>query len=180
MDLIESLIAPREKRLCSRMYHENDCRGRRPSRCGGGPLGSGVFVYPNDAEDIKSHPWFRDLDWTRLHTSRPPFVPRVRENQPITKYFEDEPVILGISADNMWDASTSDAEEMAEPAMQKKQKKRPRDKVLRDTVSCKTALAIRKASAFIGYTYRRVDFDFAPEDFAHSKSWQCPPKKILN
>jgi hypothetical protein len=37
----------------------------------------------------------------------------------------------------------------------KKEKKRPRDKILRDRTTAKTALEMRKKSAFSGYSYRR-------------------------
>jgi hypothetical protein len=42
------------------------------------------------------------------------------------------------------------------PATKKKrERKRPRDKILRDKGVGKTALEIRKRSVFLGYTYRR-------------------------
>ena len=37
----------------------------------------------------------------------------------------------------------------------KKERKRPRDRILRDRKAGKTALEIRKKGAFLGYTYRR-------------------------
>ena len=37
----------------------------------------------------------------------------------------------------------------------KKQQKRPRDKILRDPLLCKTVMDVRKKGAFLGYTYRR-------------------------
>ncbi|CAG8131086.1 unnamed protein product [Penicillium olsonii] len=40
-------------------------------------------------------------------------------------------------------------------SVRKKEKKRPRDKILRDEELSKTVLDIRKAGAFLGYTYRR-------------------------
>jgi len=51
-------------------------------------------VCVNDAEDIKSHPFFLGIDWDTLHLSRPPWIPRIREGQDIAKYFEDEDQIL--------------------------------------------------------------------------------------
>lgn len=47
------------------------------------------------------------------------------------------------------------AQEQAKDAEKKKEKKRPRDKVLRDKQVSKTVLDIRKKGAFLGYTYRR-------------------------
>lgn len=40
----------------------------------------------------------------------------------------------------------------------KKEKKRPRDKLLRDPQVGRTALELRKKGAFVGYTYRRPRF----------------------
>lgn len=58
---------------------------------------NGFIVFPNDAEDIKNHPFFRHVHWSTLHMSHPPFVPRVRGGQPITKYFDDEAEIMSTS-----------------------------------------------------------------------------------
>lgn len=43
----------------------------------------------------------------------------------------------------------------AQDAERQRDKKRPRDKILRDKRIGKTALEIRKRGAFLGYTYRR-------------------------
>ena len=154
--------------------------------------GTAHIVYPNDAENIKSHPFFRNIQWSTLHLTRPPFVPRVHGGQPITKYFDDEAEIM--SASDHLDSSsyaTSPAgvgEQPPElPAIpppsplasrvihlgipqnvlekatgrvrrRKKEKKRPRDKMLRDPHVGRTVLEIRKKGAFIGYTYRRPRF----------------------
>ena len=52
------------------------------------------FVCINDAEDIKSHPFFQGIGWDTLHLSRPPWIPRIKEGQDIAKYFDDEDQIL--------------------------------------------------------------------------------------
>jgi hypothetical protein len=151
---------------------------------------TGQIVYPNDAEDIKRHPFFRSIQWSTLHLTRPPFVPRVHGNQPITKYFDDEAEIM--SASDHLDSSSyarSPPDETnpphgsfpaavepntgggdskpPEPARnafgkaterigrRKKEKKRPRDKLLRDPQVGRTVLELRKKGAFMGYTYRR-------------------------
>jgi hypothetical protein len=41
---------------------------------------------------------------------------------------------------------------------QRKEKKRPRDKILRDPEVGRQVLEIRKKGAFVGYTYRRPRF----------------------
>jgi hypothetical protein len=58
-----------------------------------------------------------------------------------------EPQAVGLAADAAPDKSKA--------ADKKKQKKRPRDKILRDKQMSKTAMDIRKRGAFLGYTYRR-------------------------
>ena len=41
----------------------------------------------NGVEEIKSHPWFSDLDWNNFNTQmRPPFVPNL-EGDHDTSYF---------------------------------------------------------------------------------------------
>lgn len=42
------------------------------------------------------------------------------------------------------------------PPKPKKEKKRPRDKILRDPKVGKTALQVRREGAFVGYSYRRA------------------------
>lgn len=46
------------------------------------------FVYPNDASDIKAHPFFRGIRWNELHLMQPPLIPRVM-NWEDTRYFND-------------------------------------------------------------------------------------------
>ncbi|KAI9725546.1 MAG: hypothetical protein M1828_003034 [Chrysothrix sp. TS-e1954] len=140
---------------------------------------AGRYVYQNDAEDIKSHPFFADIPWDYIHHRRPPFVPKV-QSLDSTRYFESEAEILGSSADNVATAVDPEAAQTgeattaarmdelvdgtqgaqpvsADPEKQKKQeqKKRPRDKLLRDPTTAKSVMEVRKKHAFLGYTYRR-------------------------
>ncbi|CAP80768.1 Pc12g11410 [Penicillium rubens Wisconsin 54-1255] len=164
MDLITRILQEREYRLCSPNY----------------------YVYPNDAADIKIHPFFRGIRWQDLHMCQPPVVPRVR-NWEDTRYFDD----WKLASNEIENAASSDsgdpeqdpdaiipgnqeispaedvakppvaettpraAQEQAKDAEKKKEKKRPRDKILRDKQMSKTVLDIRKKGAFLGYTYRR-------------------------
>lgn len=41
----------------------------------------------NGAEEIKRHPWFKDVDWNNLKSMKPPFTPRVSSDCDV-KYFE--------------------------------------------------------------------------------------------
>ncbi|XXG93956.1 hypothetical protein Hte_000206 [Hypoxylon texense] len=50
---------------------------------------TGRSVYPQDAEDLKAHKWFRDIPWDRLGQISPPFVPQLSGSQD-THYFDEE------------------------------------------------------------------------------------------
>ncbi|ORY15964.1 Serine/threonine-protein kinase-like protein cbk1 [Clohesyomyces aquaticus] len=191
IDLMMRLLEEKEGRLSSKRYRENDyimhhraLRTRHLRNFNS----TGHVVFQNDAEDIKNHPWFNNIQWPTLHLTRPPFVPRVHGNQPITKYFDDEAEIM--SASDHLDSSSSQTGSIAVvdiatlqvggPALQpippkhglednyfaamdgpkrrRKNKKRPRDKMLRDPEVGRTVLEIRKKGAFMGYTYRRPGF----------------------
>ena len=97
MDLINSLLQEKEHRLSSNKYRINDWQhtkytsgqivGRRADP--GAQDYPGNFVYPNDACDIKAHPFFDRIIWERLHLTRPPWVPQVNGNDD-TQWFDDE------------------------------------------------------------------------------------------
>ncbi|EKG17846.1 hypothetical protein MPH_04902 [Macrophomina phaseolina MS6] len=55
------------------------------------------FVFPNDAREIKEHVFFYGINWNRIHMMNPPFIPRIRASQDLTKYFDDETQILSSS-----------------------------------------------------------------------------------
>jgi hypothetical protein len=150
------------------------------------------YVFPNDAVEIKAHPFFRGIQWNQLHLTQPPMTPRVK-NWEDTRYFEDwKP--SGNVDESVGDSDNQESEEKSEykpnvslmevsshqihplpdqpipdvdaitlanvdsqkaAAAKKKERKRPRDKILRDRRAGKTALEIRKRSVFLGYTYRR-------------------------
>jgi protein-serine/threonine kinase len=189
--MMTRLLEERQDRLSAKRYRENDwvlrdkAVGARRTR---NINATGHIVYPNDAEDIKAHPFFRNIQWSTLHMTRPPFVPRVHGNQPITKYFDDENEIMS-GSDHLDSSSYEFLEGLAVPDMaaavldeprtpvagvaplseqptsvigkmkrRKKEKKRPRCKLLRDPQVGRTVLELRKKGAFVGYTYRRPRF----------------------
>lgn len=78
------MIEESDQRLCSRRYTIKDNASSRNIQDY-----AGHFVYPNDAEDIKSHKWFTGVKWERLHLTTPPFVPDVKSAGD-TRYFDDE------------------------------------------------------------------------------------------
>lgn len=203
IDLMMHLLDERPDRLSAKKYRENDwvlrdrVLGTRRVR---NAAAAGHIVFPNDAEDIKSHPFFRNIPWPSQHLSRPPFVPRVHGGQPITKYFDDEAEIMSASDhldSSSYDDDLDDADAAVTPTAptpvgdghqdelagaclhskspqallgqpsskiagrtkrRRKEKKRPRDKMLRDPQVGRTVLEIRKKGAFVGYTYRRPRF----------------------
>ena len=70
----------------------------------------GYFVYPDDATEIKAHPFFRGIDWRRLHLQRAPEVPRVKDRCD-TKYFDQEPPISDV--DDVSSTSSMHEEQIA-------------------------------------------------------------------
>ena len=193
MDLIIRILQEREYRLCSPKYQANDILNGRPvsthmlySMDARYRNIASYYVYPNDAAEIKIHPFFRGIRWQDLHMCQPPMIPRVRNWEDI-RYFDDwkltsNGVKQAVNSDSEdpdqeHDAVTPEnqeirpaeaaieppvvktipavAQEQAKDAEKKKEKRRPRDKILRDKEMSKTVLEIRKKGAFLGYTYRR-------------------------
>ncbi|PWY78190.1 kinase-like protein [Aspergillus heteromorphus CBS 117.55] len=187
VDLINHLLQEKEQRLCSSKYRVNDsvnCRlASKHLFYSIDPRSRnyrGFYVYPNDATDIKNHPFFRPIDWDEIHQAMPPFIPKVKGWED-TRYFDDagyEHEHEDVTAPSDGDHPEDDSAEPAEPAPAQdqgeppqyddivsqpppknrrrgKDKKRPRDKLLRDRKVRKTVLEMRKRGAFLGYTYRR-------------------------
>ncbi|KAI5288559.1 hypothetical protein KEM54_005117 [Ascosphaera aggregata] len=217
IDLIEQILQEKEYRLCSKKYLLNDFAhsDRYPGELINCPADKhsknyrGYFVYSNDAEDIKAHPFFKGMRWQEVHLRRPPFVPKVKGWED-TRYFDDEEPISDIANTTVTDGGrgankAGDCQGLAEvlfnggnhfpltpPASprpcplkhyvttcrhpcvvagapppdehntdkkekghRKREKKRPRDKILRDDDLAEKALKLRKRGAFLGYAYRR-------------------------
>jgi hypothetical protein len=162
------------------------------------------YVFPDDAEDIKSHRWFKNVPWDQLHTMTPPFIPQLHGPDD-TRYFEEAG-----SIDDMSDSESTGVPSpekvrsvlqdfrpgfqdlayqlVAEPydtvklrglerriqsaprttSLEKdllkhflrlyghKERKRPRDRILRDETTKAVAMDVRKRTAFMGYTWRRM------------------------
>lgn len=206
MDLMNSLLQEKEHRLCSKKYSLNDYRYLRcdPSDFAADLANRQAWdyrthhVYPNDAIDIKNHPFFHGLEWDRLHLSRPPFIPDIK-GEDDTKYFDEDPISdvddassycsgheeprtlsmrdhiklksltymdpLGESQKVLLSkAGHKPIDKAVLPKygtnglgkrLKEKDKKRPRDRVLRDKDVGRKVLELRKRGAFLGYTYRR-------------------------
>lgn len=234
IDLLQSVLTDKDFRISSRQYRHTETRvGRRLSTASSPmtPSPLSKHVHTNGAEQIKSHPYFQGVPWSQLHVLQPPFVPRVKENQSITKYFEDEKDIVTDASSTYLsiydrlelDGETDEvriqaalgpeyyaryrrerlavekaqlgldecsdselqrirehfgntyeswkAERIAqvqeehaliglEPKMTlqvpaRKEKRRARDKMLRDPEMGRSIMEFRKRRAFLGYTYRR-------------------------
>ena len=142
------------------------------------------FLYRDDASDIKSHPFFREIPWAMLHEVRPPMIPRVKHGGD-TKYFDQEAPISEVdemSSDSFESERHDEQLAIFRPASEhfgarevtnpdapggvvefvapigkspKEKKKRAKDRILRDETTMKDAMELRKAGAFLGYMYRR-------------------------
>lgn len=200
-DLIRSIIQEKDDRLCSKRYKlkEKQTTGSRNQDI------AGHYVFPDDAEDIKSHKWFKDIQWDRLHTLLPPFIPDIKSTED-THYFDEEEPISDFSESTSQPPATiediTDALKPFAPEIQilaagyvakptdsikirkiereidsfnvcdeqkdylkgfvrhygRKEKKRPRDRCLRDRDIASKVLELRKKGAFLGYTYRRIRY----------------------
>ncbi|KAI1734230.1 kinase-like domain-containing protein [Xylaria scruposa] len=109
MDLIASLVCTRENRLSSKRYRTTGPADQvTTSRVKLRPRDSrGRSVYPHDAEDIKSHKWFRDIPWDQLHLITPPFVPQIAGIEDTHYFDEEEPI-------SDWSDSCSDDDDDTE------------------------------------------------------------------
>ena len=184
MDLIHRLLQRKEFRLSSRGYKINDCalwHGlQSPYAKSSDPRNShwkGNHVYSDDATDIKAHRWFRDHSWNDMLLRRPPYVPEERtwedirfpdadpgnemiaqEKQQINETpFPPIPDPLTTEYQNMLEqeAFKKEVDNHISKKRKHKEKKRARDKILRDAVTGPTALDVRTRGAFVGYTWRR-------------------------
>lgn len=163
------------------------------------------YVFPDDAEDIKAHRWFRNTPWDRLDTVRPPFVPQIDSAEDTHYFDESEPVMESTGSHPSYPGLTPEdvrtilcdfrssvqnlaielVEEPYDPdklrqidrqienqvtmapeekevlrhfvrLYGKKKHKRARDRLLRDPEYKDVVMDIRKKTAFLGYTWRRM------------------------
>ena len=171
--LIQQLLCDKEGRLSSKKYILNDYKKQATTVHGMDiyiPANkfskdyAGMYVYEDDADELKQHFFFDNIDWMNLHLIRPPFVPNIASWED-TKYF-DEADAMSVADSHSSDdvkhqgiqrfdgaGATSPAPVPLKPA--KKEKKRARDKILRSGYIGRLALQIRKKGAFLGYEYRR-------------------------
>ncbi|KAF4122412.1 Serine/threonine protein kinase [Geosmithia morbida] len=195
-------LQPYDSRLCSRRYRTKE-HNRFDRKKHTDSMGNHVF--PDDAEDIKSHRWFKNIPWDRLDTLTPPFVPEVCRPDD-TRYFDESGTVDDMSGSEDDDVTPSreyardmlkefslDFQNLAMNLVAKpydtarlrsidhqidispkvspsqrdvlkkfvrmcgaKEPKRARDKILRDEKVRDIAMDMRKKTAFMGYTWKRV------------------------
>ncbi|KAM3485382.1 hypothetical protein MY8738_001389 [Beauveria namnaoensis] len=200
-DLLFWMIHEKENRICSKRYQHKD-------RCPPGPNRMtdlfGRHVFPDDAEDIKDHRWFKHFAWDQVQNMTPPFVPNIsspedthyfEESEPFSDWSESNPgacpspdevhkilrdfrlyvqqVAVGLVAEpynssslRLIDTELENSPELSEGEKQmlkrfirlygRRQRKRPRDVLLRDGKIKDVVMEVRKSSAFMGYSWRRM------------------------
>ncbi|KAF4635487.1 hypothetical protein G7Y89_g2598 [Cudoniella acicularis] len=223
-DLIRSIIQEKDSRVCSKRYRLND-QAAQGSGSRANRDYAGRYVYPHDAEDIKAHKWFRDIQWEHLHRMVPPFVPNIKsvddthyfdEEEPISDFSESTPnpeptqeeiaealkpfnreiqILARGYIERPYDSARLkkvereiDAFVMPEEQKEylkafvkhygKKERKRPRDKLLRDRETAPKVLELRKRGAFLGYTYRR--FRAGKESIGRDGNGRGVPVNVAN
>lgn len=88
-DLIYRLIQDKEARLCSKRYQMLD--QNQPGVVIPTDM-YGRYVFPDDAEDIKAHRFFKIIPWDRLQHITPPFVPHINSLDDTHYFDESEPL----------------------------------------------------------------------------------------
>ena len=119
-------------------------------------------VRPNDGRDLREHPFFEGLDWGKLHSMKPPFIPEGLKGTEDTKYFNEDyfqSTSVNSSSPNQQSPSSLSQSEQPKPLLEVNNEyivhENARDQLLQDPVHGKELLELRKEVAFWGYTYRR-------------------------
>lgn len=199
-DLLFWMIHEKENRICDKRYQHKD---RCPPGINRMTDTFGRHVFPDDAQDIKNHRWFKGFPWDQVLHMIPPFVPNI-SNPEDTHYFEEsEPpdwsesnadggmspdevhkvlgdfpqyvqkVAIGLVAEphnssslRKIDSELESSPDLSEVEKQmlkrfirlygRRQRKCPRDVLLRDEKIRDEVMRVRKSSAFVGYSWRRM------------------------
>ncbi|OCH95179.1 kinase-like protein [Obba rivulosa] len=160
VNLMEQLLCEAEDRLGS----QKSSSVSRPNSMILQARRSG-FIQPNGSSGsvdgahlIKTHPWFKGIDWDNIHRYSAPYRPELR-NPEDTRHFDDD-----IPAEPLAPANGAAADAT-------------RDPLLRDKVHGHEILEVRKALAFAGFTHKsprvisyvRADKAFDPEPDTYGK-----------
>ncbi|ELU42956.1 AGC/NDR protein kinase [Rhizoctonia solani AG-1 IA] len=103
------------------------------------------------ADDIKAHPWFRDIDFARIHEQEAPFRPELQRPDD-TKHFDTE-IAPEVGAVKESSPPLSDIIQPLAPA-NGAPPDATRDPMLRHKVHGAHILETRKAFAFAGFTHK--------------------------
>ncbi|KAL7410296.1 kinase-like domain-containing protein [Mrakia frigida] len=87
------------------------------------------------ADQIKKHPWFKDIDWENIHKMEAPYQPEMRHPED-TRHFDDD-----IPDEPLAPAGGANPNATKDP-------------VLRHRDHGRIAMDVRKATAFQGFTYK--------------------------
>jgi serine/threonine protein kinase len=148
-DFISRLICEKDDRLGSTTYSSVS----RPNSLLQGNRQPSGFAPPsslhNDGlkdgvDDLMAHPWFRGIDWDRIHKQSAPFKPDL-SHAADTKHFEDD-----IEAETLQSPAAAEAIQNGKPIPVDP----PRDPMLRDKLHGEQLLEVRKNLAFVGYTFK--------------------------
>ncbi|KAK1966273.1 hypothetical protein LY78DRAFT_747204 [Colletotrichum sublineola] len=205
--LIRDLLQDKRDRLSSPEYREQDDRRARQQLLGH-PETPRNYVFPNDANEIKAHPWFRGVPWEKMRFVQPEWIPDIKSFADAHYFGEDEPISdwsesvdsdtgkgledptdldsaflqLGFGHDvqalvkdftarpydstklKRFDRDIGNHSELDDAQKEylkcyarragHKERKRPRDKLLRDPWVKDEVLQMRKQTAFLGYSWR--------------------------
>ena len=121
----EPSVSAEAKDLISRLLCDKD---HRLGNAKPGSKATGRFKQPGDADDLKSHPWFKNIDWDLLSVTRPPYNPEIHD---------------------IMDTSNFEAVDEGE-AMKGLQSQERTD----DDSKPSDIIDLRKKLAFVGFTYR--------------------------
>jgi serine/threonine protein kinase len=94
----------------------------------------GNMLLGKDGQEIKRHSWFKNIDFTKLKSTRPFFIPEL-SSETDTRYFDE--AVKNISSYKLKEEETNEIGEIEENG--------------------EGVMDLRKRLAFVGFTYKGVD-----------------------
>jgi hypothetical protein len=97
IDLLSTFLSEADTRAGSEEYARNDSLRHRIDSNGDISMNEylyrfrrlgGRFVFPNDAETVKRHPFFQNINWDKLHECVPPWIPKT-DSEIDARYFDE-------------------------------------------------------------------------------------------